>query len=74
MQECPTGQPLTNDWLNTLKRLEHQCASLIWASSPPLCSVCKVTHLMQLVQEVVRQVKGGETNPHSNRSFHPVHA
>lgn len=38
--------------------------SLLWSS---------ITHLMKLLQENLSEVKGGEANPHCNRSFNPVH-
>ena len=33
-----------------------------------------MVHLMQLVQEVVREVKGGEADCHGDGPFDPVHA
>lgn len=38
--------------------------SLLWRS---------ITHLMKFLQENLSEVKGGEANPHCNRSFNPVH-
>lgn len=54
----------------------------------PVCHVCdvhdasvtssqsfgEVIHLMQFEQKVVRDVKCGKANSHSNGSFNPVHA
>lgn len=41
---------------------------------PPAGSVDGVVHLVQLQQQVVRNVKCGEANSHCDGSFHPVHA
>lgn len=48
---------------------------LIASPLPPRThSVGGVARLMQLEQKVVRDVKGGEADPHGNRPFNPVHA
>lgn len=49
-------------------------ALLLVPLAPPPGSVGEVPHLMHFEQKVVRDVKCGQADPHSDGPFEPVHA
>lgn len=72
-------QPRAQPHHSQMTRHDHlPHSSLTCAFLSPLSlqthSVGKVAQLMKFEQDVVRDVKCGEANPHSNGAFKPVHA